>query len=129
MVAGSPWRTVFPGLTSSVRPTGSTVTRTLDVAFLVPSVQIMSYVVVTVGDTVTEPDVAPPVENWLLVQDVAFVEVQLITGDVTPETITVGVTVMSVVGVSCNVPVTQVAFFDCAPEITVTVPDFTPEVL
>lgn len=110
-------------------PAGSTVTSTLEVAVLVPSVQTMLYVVVVSGDTVTEPDVAPAVENPVPVHEVAFVEVQLITGDVTPETITVGVTVTSTVGVSCKTPVLQVAFFDCAPEVIVTVPDFAPPVL
>lgn len=128
-VAESPWRTVDAGFMVRVISAGFTVTVTLEDALLVPFVQVMSYDVVTAGDTVTDPTVALPVENLVLVHEVVYEDVQSIRGEVTPLIMVLGVAVISTVGVFCIVPVTQVAVTELVPDVTITEADFVPAVL
>ena len=55
------------------------ITDTVALSFALPPapVQVTLYVVVAVGETETEPPVAPPLENPVSVQVVAFVELQV----------------------------------------------------
>jgi hypothetical protein len=87
-------------------------------------------VVLVVGETATAPDVAPAVEKFVPVQLVALVEDQVSVA-LLPVTILVGDAVIVAVGagITLTVVVHETGPTDCAPDVTVTVPDLVPVVV
>ena len=86
--------------------TGDTPTVTLLVAVPPAPEQLTLYVVVAVGDAETEPEIALPVEKFVPVQDVAFVELQVKVVAL-PETTEVGFADKDAVGVAGGAGVTE----------------------
>ncbi len=76
------WYTVTGfGLAEHVTVKTFTVSVFVSVAVPPAPVQESVYAVVVVGETVTEPDIAPPVEKLVPVHEVAFVDDHVRTAD------------------------------------------------
>ena len=84
---------------------------------------------VAVGETATEPDIALPVEKFVPVQLVAFVEFQ-VSVELFPVTIVVGDEDSDAVGTGTTdtLDAHETGPTDCVPEVTVTDPVFVPVV-
>ena len=84
--------------------------------------------VVVEGETVTVPEVAPPVEKFVPVHDVVFDEVQLSCTDPCPAMMVADAGERSAVGFGFMVTLgEQFAVID-PPPVTVTDADFVPDV-
>lgn len=91
-VAGDGWQD-----TLRVEPKAETVTVTELTALCVLLVHVTVYGVVAVGRTSTEPEVAPLVEKFVPVQEVAPVDAQ-VSNELSPEIIDVGLATREAVG-------------------------------